>query len=137
MCHVQWAFGWAPRFGLFEWEHTKDSQVPRHSNDPMMLAAVGRLTVQEALFTSRRFFVVGTVTCSNSLLGLLLRGCLSVGWLQERTERESTKTTIRRLFRELPAKVEEMWSDGLRHSVRASTLSQDGAPKPTGQLAPA
>ncbi|BDA42798.1 6-phospho-beta-galactosidase [Coccomyxa sp. Obi] len=79
--NFEWAFGWAPRFGLFEWEHTKDSQ--------------------------------------------------------ERTERESTKTTIRRLFRELPAKVEEMWSDGLRHSVRASTLSQDGAPKPIGQLTPA
>lgn len=67
----------------------------------------------------------------------MLRGCLSAGCLQERIERESTKTTIRRLFRELPAKVEEMWNDGLRHSVRASTLSQDGAPKPSDQLAPA
>ena len=24
---MQWAFGWAPRFGLFEWEHTAASQV--------------------------------------------------------------------------------------------------------------
>jgi hypothetical protein len=42
---------------------------------------------------------------------------------QRRTERESTRTTVRRLFRELPAKVEAMWRDGLRRSVKASALN--------------
>lgn len=27
MLVVQWAFGWAPRFGLWEWEVTEASQV--------------------------------------------------------------------------------------------------------------
>jgi len=58
----------------------------------------------------------------------LLTSLTMTGCQQKRTERASTRTTIRRLFRELPAKIEEMWSDGLRNSVRASTFSVDGAP---------
>ncbi|CAK0742117.1 hypothetical protein CVIRNUC_001373 [Coccomyxa viridis] len=63
--NFEWAFGWAPRFGLWEWEVTEPSQ--------------------------------------------------------RRTERKSTQTVIRRLFKELPAKVEAMWSEGMRGSVQATT----------------
>ena len=52
-----------------------------------------------------------------------LSGPLVMGHVQRRTERKSTQTVIRRLFKELPAKVEAMWAEGMRESVRATARS--------------
>ncbi len=46
-----------------------------------------------------------------------------MGRMQRRTERKSTQTVIRRLFKELPAKVEAMWEEGMRESVQATARS--------------
>ena len=45
---------------------------------------------------------------------LVYRALLPPLPVQRRTERKSTRMVIRRLFKELPAKVEALWSDGLR-----------------------
>ena len=45
------------------------------------------------------------------------------GHVQVRTERKSTQTVIRRLFKELPAKVEATWDEGMRESVQATARS--------------
>lgn len=46
-----------------------------------------------------------------------------MGHVQRRTERRSTQTVVRRLFKELPAKVQAMWDEGMRESVQATTRS--------------
>ena len=135
--NFEWAFGWAPRFGLFQWEVSEPSQVcwvltERAAQCTHLPACVAcpasagaptpyRHAVMHGVFSMRG---CTRMRCGKMLLAVHSLACNGV--LQKRTERESTRTTIRRLFRELPAKVEALWQDGLRRSVKATALAVNG-----------